>query len=195
MLLSDKEAATALTSRVPLSMDFHRLLSAGFTFTNEPFFHEMLVAIYRYSISQHLAKVGIINSETLAIVLLDHENQLNLQWKWMEIVTIKLSFRLNWKCPLRWVDRCSEYSTRRDSYSMDRLSIHRWSQSYSNLYRCSSSTRPVWEMHRINPSSIWVREFVCWWEVKKQYTHLIDETKKQWKIHIIFKLEAVIFAC
>ncbi|KAF8382708.1 rrf-3 [Pristionchus pacificus] len=59
MLLSDKEAATALTSRVPLSMDFHRLLSAGFTFTNEPFFHEMLVAIYRYSVSQHLAKAKL----------------------------------------------------------------------------------------------------------------------------------------
>ncbi|GMT04159.1 hypothetical protein PENTCL1PPCAC_26333, partial [Pristionchus entomophagus] len=59
MLLSDKEAASALTSRVPLSMDFHRLLTSGFTFTNEPFFHEMLVSIYRYSITQHLSKAKL----------------------------------------------------------------------------------------------------------------------------------------
>ncbi|GMR32585.1 hypothetical protein PMAYCL1PPCAC_02780, partial [Pristionchus mayeri] len=59
MLLSDKEAASALTSRVPLSMDFHRLLTSGFSFTNEPFFHEMLVAIYRFSITQHLSKAKL----------------------------------------------------------------------------------------------------------------------------------------
>ncbi|GMS82575.1 hypothetical protein PENTCL1PPCAC_4750, partial [Pristionchus entomophagus] len=59
MLLSDKEAACALEGRVPLSIDFHRMLSCGFTFTNEPFFHDMLVAIYRYSITQHLSKAKL----------------------------------------------------------------------------------------------------------------------------------------
>uniref|UniRef100_A0A915BR60 RNA-directed RNA polymerase n=1 Tax=Parascaris univalens TaxID=6257 RepID=A0A915BR60_PARUN len=59
MLLDEEVAAEALSSRLSLSIDFRQLHDSGFTFTNEPFFRSLLVAVHHYNIKQHLSKLKI----------------------------------------------------------------------------------------------------------------------------------------
>lgn len=51
MMFDENVATEELSSRLSLPIDFHQLHSSGVTFTNEPFFRSLLIAIRRYNIS------------------------------------------------------------------------------------------------------------------------------------------------
>ncbi|EFO21905.2 RNA dependent RNA polymerase [Loa loa] len=59
MMFDENDAAEELSSRMSLPIDFHQLHSSGITFTNEPFFRSLLIAIHRYNIKLHLSKSKI----------------------------------------------------------------------------------------------------------------------------------------
>ncbi|VDM39772.1 unnamed protein product [Toxocara canis] len=59
MLLDEETAAEALSSRLSLPIDFRQLHENGFTFTNEPFFRSLLIAVHHYNIKLHLSKSKI----------------------------------------------------------------------------------------------------------------------------------------
>ncbi|CAG9535546.1 unnamed protein product [Cercopithifilaria johnstoni] len=59
MMFDENDATEELTSRLSLPIDFHQLHSSGITFTNEPFFRSLLIAVHRYNIKLHLSKSKI----------------------------------------------------------------------------------------------------------------------------------------
>ncbi|KAH7730752.1 CBN-RRF-3 protein [Aphelenchoides avenae] len=56
MLYEENEACTALTNRLPTTMNYRQLSESGISLTREPFFRSLLLAVYRYSIGQQLVK-------------------------------------------------------------------------------------------------------------------------------------------
>ncbi|CAJ0957800.1 unnamed protein product, partial [Mesorhabditis belari] len=56
MLLDEHEAAIGLNARLPLAIDFARILQCGFSLTDEPFIRRLLLSVYKYNIIQHLSK-------------------------------------------------------------------------------------------------------------------------------------------
>ncbi|VDM08163.1 unnamed protein product [Wuchereria bancrofti] len=59
MMFDENIATEELSSRLSLPIDFHQLHSNGITFTNEPFFRSLLIAVHRYNIKLHLSKSKI----------------------------------------------------------------------------------------------------------------------------------------
>uniref|UniRef100_A0A915PTN4 RNA-directed RNA polymerase n=1 Tax=Setaria digitata TaxID=48799 RepID=A0A915PTN4_9BILA len=60
MMFDESNAAEELSSRLSLSIDFHQLHNNGITFTDEPFFRSLLLAVHRYNIKLHLSKSKIL---------------------------------------------------------------------------------------------------------------------------------------
>uniref|UniRef100_A0A0R3RPA9 RNA-directed RNA polymerase n=1 Tax=Elaeophora elaphi TaxID=1147741 RepID=A0A0R3RPA9_9BILA len=56
MMFDEHDAAEELSSRLSLPIDFRQLHSSGITFTDEPFFRSLLIAVHRYNIKLHLSK-------------------------------------------------------------------------------------------------------------------------------------------
>lgn len=58
MLYDERLAVSQLTARTTFWAGFERLAEAGVQLSDEPFFRQMLLAMYRYSICQDMLKVG-----------------------------------------------------------------------------------------------------------------------------------------
>lgn len=66
MLYEENEACTALTNRLPTTMNYRQLSESGISLTREPFFRSLLLAVYRYSIGQQLVKVTKLSNSVFA---------------------------------------------------------------------------------------------------------------------------------
>ncbi|EJW84764.1 RNA-dependent RNA polymerase, partial [Wuchereria bancrofti] len=64
MMFDENIATEELSSRLSLPIDFHQLHSNGITFTNEPFFRSLLIAVHRYNISWFLTLYEYSNIAT-----------------------------------------------------------------------------------------------------------------------------------
>ncbi|CAJ0585767.1 unnamed protein product, partial [Mesorhabditis spiculigera] len=56
MLLDENDAAMALCQRLPIPVNYQRILECGITMTDEPFFRRLLLAVYKHNITQHLSR-------------------------------------------------------------------------------------------------------------------------------------------
>ncbi|KAM3728655.1 RNA-dependent RNA polymerase [Dirofilaria immitis] len=65
MMFDENDATDELSSRLSLPIDFHQLHNSGVTFTNEPFFRSLLVAVHRYNIKLYLSKSKIFLPDSM----------------------------------------------------------------------------------------------------------------------------------